>query len=321
MKQYKELIERILNNGTVSKDRTGKGTIKIPSYKMTFDLSDNTVPIVTGKKTGVKTLISELLWMLQGDMFLKDILKDNVHIWTEWKFKRWVNSSEYDGPKFPSDWTTRKDTDEEFNKIYNEEIKRFEQLILEDKITNTDLTQYKYMYGYNWKYYPIINGNTITYKDQLKEVIHTIKNNPESRRNIIDSYCKPTVHLADLPSCIHTLQFIVVGDKLNLDLVQRSADSFLGVPFDIAEYAILLHIISAITGYTPGELNYETHDTHIYLDHIEVAKQYLEQDRYDLPSIKFNSDLYEKDIRTITKCDFEIINYKCSNAIRASIAI
>jgi thymidylate synthase len=335
MKQYKEMIKTILETGEVSTDRTGVGTIRIPGYSMKFDLSDGSVPIVTGKRTAYRTAIKELLWFINGEQNLKTLLEQNVHIWTEWKFKRYIEgkcpeNEKYTGPVFPDNWTVLKDKDEEFAKLYREQLDIFEQKILNDEITSRELTVYEDIYGNAWKYNKHVEMNNMNTQeqevvvnivDQLDITQKLIKSKSDSRRIILNSWNTASVPYVDLPPCVFSIQFLVINDKLHMIVNQRSADSILGVPFDLAEYGIFLHMMGAISGLQVGTMTYNFGDTHIYQNHIDQAKEYLSRELYDLPKIEFTKDLLGEDIRNIKLEDIKINGYKCGDAIKASVAI
>lgn len=252
MKQYLDLLNRIVTEGTEKSDRTGTGTISVFGHQMRFDLRDG-FPLLTTKKLHFKSIVYELLWFLSGNTNVKYLQEHGVRIWNEW-------------------------ADE-----------------------NGDLG---HIYGYQWRSWPDYNGG---YIDQIAKVVDDIKNNPDSRRIIVSSWNVADLDNMNLPPCHLLFQFYVADGRLSLQLYQRSADTFLGVPFNIASYALLLMMMAQVTGLEPGEFVHTTGDTHIYLDHIEQVKLQLTREPRPLPRMVINPDV--KNIFDFKYEDFQLESY------------
>ena len=264
MKQYLQLLNRILTEGVKKDDRTGTGTLSVFGNQMRFDLSDG-FPLLTTKKLHLKSIIYELLWFLRGDTNIKYLKDHGVSIWDEWA-----------------------DANGELGPVY----------------------------GNQWRSWPDYNGGTI---DQISAVIDQIKHHPESRRMIVSAWNVAEVPQMALPPCHCMFQFYVANGKLSLQLYQRSADTFLGVPFNIASYALLLMMVAQVTGLKPGEFIHTTGDTHLYLNHIEQAKLQLSREPRPLPTMRLNPDV--KDIFSFKYEDFQLENYNPWPHIKAEVSV
>lgn len=264
MKQYLQLLNRILTEGVKKDDRTGTGTLSVFGNQMRFDLSDG-FPLLTTKKLHLKSIIYELLWFLRGDTNIKYLKDHGVSIWDEWA-----------------------DANGELGPVY----------------------------GHQWRSWPDYNGGTI---DQISAVIDQIKHHPESRRMIVSAWNVAEVPQMALPPCHCLFQFYVANGKLSLQLYQRSADTFLGVPFNIASYALLLMMVAQVTGLKPGEFIHTTGDTHLYLNHIEQAKLQLIREPRPLPTMRLNPDV--KDIFSFKYEDFQLENYNPWPHIKAEVSV
>ncbi len=305
--KYLDLLEHIIKNGKTKTDRTGTGTKSIFGYQMRFDLNEG-FPLLTTKKLGVKMITHELIWFLRGDTNLKYLEDNNVHIWDEWPYKGYLKRNDLPIPK----------TDSEEWKIG---IKEFVEKIKTDPDfakTNGDLGP---IYGYQWRSWPAPNGEKI---DQIKIIIDQIKNSPDSRRIIVSAW-----NVADLdemaknglPPCHCFFQFYVANNKLSCQLYQRSCDTFLGLPFNIASYALLTMMVAQVTGLELGEFIWTGGDTHLYLNHLEQANLQLSRrnDIRPMPKMKINPDI--KNIEDFTIDDFELVEYNPHNKIEAPIAV
>lgn len=264
MKQYLDLLNRILTEGVKKGDRTGTGTISIFGNQMRFNL-DEGFPLLTTKKLHLKSIIYELLWFLRGDTNLKYLHEHKVSIWDEWA-----------------------DPDGELGHIY----------------------------GYQWRSWPGYNGEFI---DQISQVVYDIKNNPDSRRLIVSAWNVADLGNMNLPPCHVLFQFYVAEGRLSLQLYQRSADTFLGVPFNIASYSLLLMMMAQVTGLKPGDFIYTTGDTHLYLNHIEQARLQLTRTPRPLPAMRLNPDV--KNIFDFVYEDFTLENYDPWPHIKAYISV
>ena len=284
MKQYLELLDKILREGTLKGDRTGTGTLSIFGYQMRFNLTDG-FPLVTTKKIHIKSVIHELLWFLQGDRNIHYLKENGVSIWDEW--------ADEEGSLGP-------------------------------------------IYGYQWRSWPTPDGGHV---DQIQQVVNQLKTKPNSRRMIVSAW-----NVADLPDesaspqenvkngkmalapCHAFFQFYVApstgsgqGGKLSCQIYQRSCDTFLGVPFNIASYALLTHMMAQQAGLAAGELIWTGGDVHIYLNHVEQAKLQLSRQPYDLPAL--NIKRKPDSIFDYRYGDFEINNYKAHEPIKAAISV
>lgn len=264
MRQYLDLLNRIMTEGVDRGDRTGTGTRSVFGHQMRFDLSEG-FPLLTTKKLHLKSIIYELLWFLKGDTNVKYLQDNGVRIWNEW---------------------ARPDGD------------------------------LGHIYGYQWRSWPDYNGGHI---DQIKEVIETIKNNPESRRIIVSAWNVADIPGMALPPCHILFQFYVADGRLSLMLYQRSADCFLGVPFNIASYALLLMMMAQSTGLQPGEFIHTLGDAHLYLNHLEQARLQLTREPRPLPKMITNPD--KKDIFDFEYSDFRLENYNPYPHIKADVSV
>ena len=264
MKQYLDLMQKVLNEGQEKSDRTGTGTLSIFGHQMEFNLSDG-FPLVTTKKVHLKSIVHELIWFLQGSTNISYLKENGVSIWDEW-------------------------ADE-----------------------NGDLGP---VYGAQWRSWPDGNNGTI---DQIQNLIQGIKTNPDSRRHIVSAWNPALVDEMALPPCHSLFQFYVADGELSCQLYQRSADIFLGVPFNIASYALLTHMVAHVCNLKARKFVHTFGDAHLYLNHLEQAKLQLSRDTKLLPQLKLNSDV--KNIFDFKFEDIEIINYESHPSISAPIAV
>ena len=264
MKQYLELLDHILTNGSDKDDRTGTGTRSVFGYQMRFNLAEG-FPLLTTKKLHLKSIIYELLWFLKGYTNVKYLQDHGVRIWNEW-------------------------ADE-----------------------NGDLG---HVYGYQWRSWPAYDG---TFIDQISEAIDQIKNNPSSRRIIVSAWTVADIPTMKLPPCHAFFQFSVADGKLSLQLYQRSADTFLGVPFNIASYALLLMMVAQVTGLEPGDFVHTMGDTHLYKNHFEQARLQLTREPRKLPRMIINPEV--KSIFDFKYEDFELVDYDPHPHIKAEVSV
>ena len=264
MKQYQDLLRRILDEGVVKSDRTGTGTKSVFGHQMRFDLSQG-FPLVTTKKLHLKSIIYELLWFLRGDTNVKYLQDHGVSIWDEW-------------------------ADEDGN--------------------------LGHIYGYQWRSWPDYRGGHI---DQIREVVDQIQHNPDSRRMIVSAWNVADLRTMNLPPCHLLFQFYVAEGKLSLQLYQRSADTFLGVPFNIASYALLLTMVAQVCGLEPGEFVHTTGDTHLYLNHLDQARLQLTREPRPLPRLVVNPDV--KTLFDFRFEDFAIEGYDPWPHIKAAVSV
>ena len=264
MKQYLDLLNRILDEGVQKGDRTGTGTLSVFGNQMRFNMQDG-FPLLTTKKLHLKSIIYELLWFLRGDTNVLYLQEHGVRIWNEW-------------------------ADE-----------------------NGDLGP---VYGHQWRSWPDYKGGTI---DQIANVIDQIKHHPDSRRMLVTAWNPAEVDQMALPPCHCLFQFYVADGKLSLQLYQRSADTFLGVPFNIASYALLLQMMAQVTGLEAGEFIHTTGDTHLYLNHLEQAKEQLQRAPRALPKMVINPNVTS--IFDFKYDDFTLEGYNPLPHIKAEVSV
>lgn len=304
---YLDLLEHIMKNGVVKGDRTGTGTKSLLGYQMRFNLADG-FPLLTTKKVPIKSIIHELLWFMRGDTNLKYLAENNVHIWNEWPHKAYLLRNNMPVPQTGSEeWTTG--------------IKEFVEKIKIDEAFAKDYGNLGPIYGYQWRSWPTPNGGHI---DQLANVIEEIKKTPDSRRLIVSAWNVADIEemaKAGLPPCHCLFQFYVADGKLSCQLYQRSCDTFLGVPFNIASYSIFVMIIAQICELGVGEFVWTGGDVHLYSNHIEQAELQLSRrgDIRPLPKMKINPNKMKLEDFTID--DFELIDYNPHESIKAPIAV
>lgn len=313
MKQYKDLLKYVLNNGIKTHDRTGVGTISTFGYQIRFNLQDG-FPIITTKRIPFGLVKSELVWFLNGDSNIKYLLEHNNHIWDEWAFERYVKSKDYHGPDM-TNFGIRSEKDEEFNKEYQNELSKFQQKILNDNDFSNKYGDLGNVYGKQWRSWSTKQGHSI---DQIANVINQIKTNPNSRRLVVSAWNPEDVPNMALPPCHTLFQFNVHDGKLSCQLYQRSADVFLGVPFNIASYALLTHLIAKEVGLDVGEFIHTLGDTHIYLNHLEQVDLLLSRDVRELPKLIINNDV---NMNNLDLSGIKLDGYNPHNTIKAPIAV
>lgn len=313
---YLEMCRHVLENGSVKSDRTGTGTISVFGYQMRFDLNKG-YPLLTTKRVPFRLIASELLWFINGDTNIRFLLKHNNHIWDEWPFKTYTESDEYDGPDM-ADFAHRAEQDKDFAKLYNAEMEKFCRRILEeDDFAEKWGSIGPAAYGAQWRNFQGPYGST----DQLKDVIEQIKKNPDSRRHLVVSWNANQFSNGEalLPPCHTLFQFYVADGKLSCQLYQRSADIFLGVPFNISSYALLTHLIAHECGLEVGDFVHTFGDAHIYLNHIEQIKTQLSREPKDFPKLKLNPNV--KSVFDFKMEDIEIEGYDPHPAIKGPVAV
>ncbi|MCT2537321.1 thymidylate synthase [Aquibacillus koreensis] len=312
---YLDLCRTVLENGNKKEDRTNTGTFSVFGHQMRFDLSEG-FPLLTTKRVPFRLIASELLWFIKGDTNIKYLLKYNNNIWNEWAFKKWVESEEYNGPDM-TDFSNRSQIDTAFHALYKEEMEKFKERVLVDDAFAEKYGNLGSVYGQQWRAWKTSQGETI---DQLKQVIEAIKHNPDSRRHMVTAWNPEDVpsNMA-LPPCHTMFQFYVANGKLSCQLYQRSGDVFLGVPFNIASYALLTHLIAHECNLEVGEFIHTLGDAHIYSNHLEQVNTQLGREPMPFPTLKLSKDVTS--VFDFEMEDMEIENYASHPAIKAPVAV
>ncbi len=301
MKQYLDLLNHIMTTGTDKTDRTWVGTRSIFGYQMRFDLSEG-FPLLTTKKVFLRWIIHELIWFLSWNTNIKYLVDNNVKIWNEWPFTAYLkaNNQELDFPRYSEEWSKK--------------LEEFIENIKNDEDFAKKWWELGPVYGKQWRDFGWV--------DQITNVINQIKKTPDSRRLIVSAW-NPTeieeMAKSGLPPCHTLFQFYVANWKLSCQLYQRSADTFLWVPFNIASYALLTMMIAQVCDLEPWEFVHTLWDTHIYSNHFEQVKEQLSRSPLPLPTMKINPNV--KDIFSFTIDDFELVWYESHPAIKAPIAV
>ena len=302
---YSNLLREILEAGIKKTDRTGTGTISRFGTQMRFNLEEG-FPLLTTKKLPFKVILGELLWFINGDTRLVTLLRHDIHIWDEWPFKHYLITNNLTIPTVNSDeWKVQK--------------KAFTDRILADTTFSEQWGNLGPVYGKQWRDWKTANGGTI---DQLKIAVETIRKNPDSRRIIVTAWNPADIDemaKAGLPPCHCLFQFFVADGKLSCQLYQRSCDTFLGVPFNIASYALLTLMMAHVTGLKPGEFIWTGGDTHLYLNHLEQVQEQLSREPKQQPQVTIVRkvpELWDFKIE-----DFQLTGYDPHPVIKAPIAV
>ena len=312
-KQYLDLLQHILDKGSFKDDRTGVGTLSTFGYQMRFDLNEG-FPLLTTKKVAFGLIKSELLWFLRGDTNIRFLLEHNNHIWDEWAFKNWVESAAYQGPDM-TDFGLRAESDSDFAAVYKEEMSKFRQLMLEDDDFAAQYGNLGAVYGKQWRHWETRDGGEI---DQIAILLDQLRHTPDSRRMILSAWNPEDVPDMALPPC-HTLsQFYVQDGKLSCQLYQRSADVFLGVPFNIASYALLTHLLAREVGLGVGDFVHSFGDVHIYKNHLAQVKEQLSREPRPLPELVIKGEAPMDELATE---DIFVQGYDPYPAIKAPVAV
>ncbi|MBU1145422.1 MAG: thymidylate synthase [Firmicutes bacterium] len=292
MKEYQDFLNYILKNGIEKTDRTGTGTLSTFGYQMRFDLSKG-FPLLTTKKLHVKSIIHELLWFIKGDTNIRYLVQNGVRIWNEWPYLKFKQSQDYNG----------------------ESMDDFISYIKDSEVFAQKYGNLGPVYGKQWRAF---EGKQQVI-DQLNTVIKNIKMNPDSRRLIVSSWNPPLLEEMALPPCHLLFQFYVINNKLSCQMYQRSADAFLGVPFNIASYALLTMMVAQVTGLEYGEFVHTFGDAHIYLNHLDQVQLQLSRVPRNLPKMTF--------LRKITSIedfkfdDFSLSEYNPYPSIKGKVAV
>ncbi|MCY4158024.1 MAG: thymidylate synthase [Bacteroidetes bacterium] len=297
MHLYLDLLRYVMENGMERRDRTGTGTISVFGYQMRFPLQDG-FPICTTKRVWFRGLACELLWFLSGSTNIKPLVDQGISIWTAWPLKNYLQHRNLHVPSSDS---------EEWAKC----LEDFENLIRNERGFADAWGDLGPVYGKQWRSFCDV--------DQITSVIDSIRENPWSRRHIVSAWNPKELDLMALPPCHMFFQFSVIADRLSCHLYIRSNDLFLGAPFNIAQYALLTHLIAHQTGLQPGDLIYTIGDAHIYLNHLGQVTEQLKREPYPLPELQIlrkPATLFD-----YSYDDFNLIKYRYHPAIKAPVAV
>jgi len=305
MRQYLDLLEDIKQNGARKSNRTGTDQIGVFGRQMRFDLSKG-FPAMTTKKLFMRGIIHELIWFLAGSTNIKYLVDNDVHIWDEWPYRHYLMEQGKPVPESSSqDWL--------------EGIKHFTEKIKSDAEFAKKWGELGPVYGYQWRHWPTPDGKHI---DQIARAIDLIKNSPDSRRIIVSAWNTADIDemsKAGIPPCHLLFQFYVANGKLSCQMYQRSADTFLGVPFNIASYSLLTMMMAQVCGLKPGDFVHTFGDTHLYVNHLNQVDEQLSREPRKLPTMKINPKV--KKIDDFKFEDFELVGYDPHPAIKAPIAV
>lgn len=301
MKQYLDLISHIADNGVFKGDRTGTGTLSVFGYQMRFDLQQG-FPLVTTKKVHLKSILHELLWFIKGDTNIRYLVENGVGIWNEWPYQSWLRQT-------GADHQYEMHSDE-----WKAGLKEFVERIKTDEDFASQYGDLGPVYGRQWRNFEGV--------DQLAQIIDDIKTNPDSRRLIVSAWNPkdiPVMAKSGLPPCHSLFQFYVSEGKLSCQLYQRSADVFLGVPFNIASYAALTMMVAQVTGLELGDFVHSFGDAHLYTNHMDQIKEQLSREPLPLPTLKINPQV--NNLFDFAYDDFELVDYQSHSAISAPVAV
>jgi thymidylate synthase len=292
MRQYHELMDRVLREGIDKSDRTGTGTRSVFGHQMRFDLEEG-FPMVTTKKLHLKSILHELIWFISGDTNIRYLCQNGVRIWDDWPFATYAKSADYDGI----------------------DMKTFAARIADDAEFAAKWGDLGPVYGYQWRFWPGPNGPV----DQLRDVLEGIRRNPDGRRHIVSAWNPGYIDQMALPPCHAFFQFYVADGKLSCQLYQRSADIFLGVPFNIASYALLVHMMAQDLGLGVGDFVHTLGDAHIYANHMEQVQLQLSRELRPLPTLRLNPGV--KSLFEFRYEDVELVGYDPHPHIPAPVAV
>jgi len=292
MRQYHELMDRVLREGIDKSDRTGTGTRSVFGHQMRFDLAEG-FPMVTTKKLHLKSILHELIWFISGNTNIRYLCQNGVRIWDDWPFATYAKSADYDGI----------------------DMKEFAARIASDDDFAAKWGDLGPVYGYQWRFWPGPNGPV----DQLRDVLEGIRRNPDGRRHIVSAWNPGYIDQMALPPCHAFFQFYVVDGKLSCQLYQRSADIFLGVPFNIASYALLIHMMAQDLGLEVGDFVHTLGDAHIYSNHMDQVRLQLSREPRALPKLKLNPSV--KSLFDFRYEDVELVGYDSHPHIPAPVAV
>lgn len=292
MKVYHELIERVLAEGVKKEDRTGTGTVSVFGHQMRFNLQEG-FPLMTTKKLHLKSILHELIWFIRGETNIRYLCQHGVRIWDDWPYAKYKASADFQG----------------------EDIRAFATRVSEDAAFAAKWGELGPVYGHQWRSWPGPNGAV----DQLKQVLEDLRRNPDSRRHIVSAWNPGYIDQMALPPCHAFFQFYVADGKLSCQLYQRSADIFLGVPFNIASYALLVHFMAQDLGLEVGDFVHTLGDAHIYSNHIDQVKLQISRDCRPLPSLWLNPEV--KSLFDFTYDDVRLDGYDPHPHIAGAVAV
>ena len=292
MRQYHELMERVLREGSDKSDRTGTGTRSVFGHQMRFDLAEG-FPMITTKKLHLKSILHELIWFISGDTNIRYLCQNGVRIWDDWPFAAYSKSADYDGI----------------------DMKEFAARIASDADFAAKWGDLGPVYGFQWRFWPGPEGPV----DQLRNLLEGIRSNPDGRRHIVSAWNPGYIDQMALPPCHAFFQFYVADGKLSCQLYQRSADIFLGVPFNIASYALLVHMMAQDLGLKVGDFVHSLGDAHIYSNHTDQVRLQLSRDLRPLPTLSLNPSV--KSLFDFRYEDVALLNYDPHPHIPAPVAV
>ena len=301
MKQYLDLMRHIRDTGVKKEDRTGTGTLSVFGYQMRFDLAEG-FPLVTSKKVHLKSILHELLWFIRGDTNIRYLVENGVGIWNDWPYQSWLRETGQD-----QNYVT-------YSPEWKAKMKEFIERIKTDADFAAQYGDLWPVYGHQWRNFEGV--------DQLAQLVDDIKTNPDSRRLIVSAWNPkdiPVMVKSGLPPCHSLFQFYVINGRLSCQLYQRSADVFLGVPFNIASYAILTMMIAQVTGLEPGDFVHTFGDAHLYTNHMDQVEEQLSRSTFALPKLALNPNV--DNLFDFVFDDFELLNYESHGPISAPVAV
>ncbi|MDA9599005.1 thymidylate synthase [bacterium] len=301
MKQYLDLVRHIRDQGVKKEDRTGTGTLSVFGYQMRFDLAEG-FPLVTSKKVHLKSILHELLWFIRGDTNIRYLVENGVGIWNDWPYQSWLRETGQD-----SDY-------EMYSPEWKAKMKEFIEQIKTDAAFAEQYGDLGPVYGHQWRNFEGV--------DQLAQLVDDIKTNPDSRRLIVSAWNPkdiPIMVKSGLPPCHSLFQFYVIDGRLSCQLYQRSADVFLGVPFNIASYAILTMMIAQVTGLEPGDFVHTFGDAHLYANHMDQMEEQLSRSTFPLPKLSLNPEV--DNLFDFVFEDFQLLGYESHGPISAPVAV
>jgi thymidylate synthase len=294
-------MRHIRDTGVKKEDRTGTGTLSVFGYQMRFDLAEG-FPLVTSKRVHLKSILHELLWFIRGDTNIRYLVENGVGIWNDWPYQSWLRETgqDQDYVMYSPEWKAK--------------MKEFIERIKTDADFAAQYGDLGPVYGHQWRNFEGV--------DQLAQLVDDIKTNPDSRRLIVSAWNPkdiPVMVKSGLPPCHSLFQFYVINGRLSCQLYQRSADVFLGVPFNIASYAILTMMIAQVTGLEPGDFVHTFGDAHLYTNHMDQVEEQLSRSTFALPKLALNPNV--DNLFDFVFDDFELLNYESHGPISAPVAV